>query len=261
MTAGPLAGRGVVVTRPHERAETLAAMIREAGGEALVFPAIEIRELEDLRPFFAIADRLGEFDLAIFISPNAVARAMELLRRRRGDAPWPPGLAVAAIGSGSRRELERLGFGGVIAPGAQADSEALLALPGLARVSGKRVVIFRGEGGRELLAGTLAARGATVEYAECYRRVRPDADPGMLLAAWARGAVSAVTVSSTEALANLFESVGEHGREWLRKTPLVVPHARVAEEAKRRGAREVLLAGPGDAETVARLVAYFAGSR
>ena len=257
----PLAGKRVVVTRPRKQAEALAALVREAGGEPLVFPAVEIRALADLKPFFALADRLDAFDLAIFISPNAVHKALNLLRARRKGKPWPARLRVAALGRGSRRELEQEGFRDVLAPQAHADSEALLALPELADVAGKRVVIFRGEGGRELLGDTLAARGARLEYAECYRRARPDAGLGALRAAWARGTVDAVTVSSSEGLANLYEMLGKLGQQWLKKCPLFVPHARVAEEAARLGLREIVLAGPGDAEMIARLIAYFRGAK
>ncbi len=253
----PLAGKRIVVTRPREQAEGLAALIREAGGEPIVFPALEIRDLDDLKPFFALADRLEAFHLAIFISPNAVHKALNLLRARRRGKPWPARLRVAALGRGSRRELEQEGFADVLAPQSHADSEALLALPEIAEVAGKRVVIFRGEGGRELLGDTLAARGARVEYAECYRRARPDPDRGALLAAWARGAVDAVTVSSGEGLANLYEMLGKLGQQWLKKSPLFVPHARIAEEATRLGVREVVVAGPSDGEILARLVAYF----
>ncbi len=257
----PLAGRKILVTRPRAQAAALAALIREAGGEPLVFPAIEIRDLADAGPVRALADRLEEFDLAIFVSPNAVRKALELVRARRGARPWPTGLRVAAVGRGSRRELERAGFAGVIAPQAQAGSEALLALPELARPAGKEVVIFRGEGGRELLGDALAARGARVAYAECYRRARPVADGAPLLAAWARGAVDAVAVSSTQGLANLCAMLGAPGEQRLRETPLFVPHARVAKQAARLGVRETIVAGPGDAELVARLVAYFGGAR
>lgn len=259
MNAAPLAGKRIVVTRPRERSEGLATLIRESGGEPLVVPAIEIRDLEDPAPFFATAERLAGFGLAIFVSPSAVRKALALLRAHRGETPWPAGLKVAAIGRGSRRELEREGFTGVISPATDADSEALLALPELARVEGLRVVIFRGAGGRELLGETLAARGASVEYAECYVRARPEAGAQALLAAWARGALDAVTVSSSEGLANLYEMLPEPGREWLRRTPLFVPHARVAHKAARLGLRRVAVAGPDDAAMLAALVAYFGG--
>jgi len=253
MSAGPLAGRRILVTRPREQAAGLAALIREAGGEAIVFPAIEIGDLTDPTAFLAIADRLEEFDLAIFISPTAVQRALDLLRRT--GRPWPARLQAAAIGRGTARELERRGFRGVLAPAAEADSEALLALPALATVAGRRVVVFRGQGGRELLGDSLAARGARVEYAECYRRIRPAQE--ISAPAWAQRALDAVSVSSSEGLANLDALLGAWRRDWLRESPLFVSHPRIAAEAARLGARETVVAGPGDREIALGLVAYF----
>jgi uroporphyrinogen-III synthase len=251
-----LAGKRIVVTRPSAQAAGLAGAIERAGGTALIFPAIEIRDVEDLRPLFAILDRLEDFDMAVFISPNAVHRAFDLVRARHA-AGWPHNLRVAAIGRGSRRELERQGIEQVVAPLVDADSEALLALPELEVLAGRRVVIFRGQGGRELLGDALAARGAVVEYAECYRRTRPQTDCGPLLAEWARNAIDAVTVSSGEGLANFCDMIGASGRQWLKRTPLFVPHERVAGQAVGLGAGRVRVAGPGDAEVVAALVAYF----
>ena len=240
-----LDGRGIVVTRPRELAPGLARLIAQARGRAILFPALEIEDLplpESLR-------RPEAFDLAIFISPTAVSKAMQHASR------WP---RVAAVGPGTRRELEKRGVPAVMAPQRGADSEALLALQELQSMAGKRVLIVRGEGGRELLGDTLSSRGARVEYAECYRRVRPDADPGPLLAAWSKGEVHAVTVASSESLDNLYAILGKPGEARLRETPLFVPHARVASSAAQRGVRETLIAGPGDDEMFERLVAYFA---
>jgi uncharacterized protein HemX len=171
---------------------------------------------------------------------------------------WPPELRAAAVGRGTRRELERRGVAQVLAPEDGADSEALLALAPMQEVAGKRIVIFRGEGGRALLGDTLTARGARVEHAECYRRVRPQADAGPLLDAWERGEVHAVAVSSAEALDNLLALLGDAGRPHLALTPLFATHERIAEHAKALGIQDVLVGGPGDRELVERLVAYFA---
>jgi len=261
VSAGQLAGRGVLITRPREQAGGLAALVAASGGEPLVYPALEIIDAPDLAPLHAILDDLEAFDFAVFISPSAVQKALNLLHARRGGAPWPSRVRVAAVGRGSRRELERQGLREVIAPVAHADSEALLAMPELNEVSGRRIVIFRGDGGRELLGDTLAARGAGVTYAECYRRVRPAADLGPLLKAWARGGVHAVTVNSGAALANLYDMLGKLGQGWLREAPLFVPHARVASEAARLGVSTVRVAGPADEEMHAALVAYFAAGK
>jgi uroporphyrinogen-III synthase len=237
------AARGIVVTRPRGLAERFAAMIAGRGARAIVFPAIEIQPL----PAPAPLSRLGAFDLVIFVSPSAV----------RCAAPALAGVPaqVAAIGSGTRRELERAGFDPVLAPEDGADSEALLATPGLQAVSGRRVLIVRGEGGRAVLGDALRARGAAVEYAECYRRAGPPEDPAPLLAAWRERRVDAVTVSSAQALDNLMAL--EPG--WLERMPLFVPHERVGAHARSRGAREVVLAGASDDQMLERLVAYFDG--
>ena len=251
----PLSGRRIVVTRPKGQAETLLALIRQAGGEPLEIPALEIRELEDLAPFHSVIERLDSFDTAIFVSRNAVRRTFALMGKR----PWPAHLRVATVGKGSREELESRGITGVSAPGGQADSEALLAMQEFSAVSGKRIAIFRGEGGRTLLGDTLAVRGALVEQAPCYRRARPAQSAALLAAAWEHGKVDAVMVSSGEGLANLLEML-DNGSQRLAGTVLFVPHPRVAVEAVRKGLKRPIVAGPGDAQMAAALVAYFGGA-
>jgi uroporphyrinogen-III synthase len=248
----PLAGKGVVVTRPAHQAQALAHLIAEAGGSPILFPAIEIRDVADPAPFERVVERLDEFDLAIFISPNAIERALRLIRARR---ELPPHLWIAAIGGGSVRALERHGVIGVIAPQGRYDSEALLERSEVA--GAKRVVIFRGEGGREHLGEALRGRGATVEYAECYARVRPAVDPAPLLRAWSGGDVHAVTATSSEGLRNFADMIGDQGRAPLERAPVFVPHPRIAEAARGLGVRTVIVTGPGDEGVLDGLRAFF----
>jgi uroporphyrinogen-III synthase len=268
VSAPALHGRGIVVTRPREQAAALAGMIEANGGRALAFPTLEIGPPSDLHAAFAQADRLEEFDLIVFVSPNAVRRGLELIATRRGASAWPSRLRVAAVAQGSAQELAGRGFRDVIAPIEGHDSEALLALDALSRVAGRRVLIVRGEGGRALLGNTLRERGAQVEYLAAYRRGRPSADARPLREAWQRGEVDAVTVSSGEALTNLFgmlgagePAAGAAAADALRATPLFVPHARVAAHAQALGVSQTILAGPGDAQMLERLMAYFATKR
>ena len=241
-----LRGRGVVVTRPRDLSRAFASRIEAAGGRAVVFPALEIHRLAPP----AALRRLAEYDRVIFVSPTAVTVA----------APHAVGLGearLAAVGSGTRQALEHHGGGRVLAPAAGGDSEALLALPELAIMAGQRVLIVRGEGGRALLGDTLASRGAQVEYAECYKRTLPLADPAPLLAQWARGEVHAVTLFSADSAANFVRLVGDAGMHLLHETPVFVPHERVARAATQQGARNTIVAGTSDAEMLERLVAYF----
>ncbi len=256
---GPLAGRGVLVTRPTHQAQHLMDLVRQAGGEPIAFPVLEIQDVADLAPLHALIDRIEDFDLAVFISPNAVAKTMNLIGARR---TLPPKLVVAAIGRGSAKELKRFGVQQVLAPTARFDSEALLELPPMQAeaVAGKAVVIFRGEGGRELLGDTLTHRGARVEYAECYRRARPQASAGELLRRWSRNEIGAVTVTSSEGLHNLYDMVGKLGRQWLKTTPLFASHPHIIEVAQQLGVENAIATAAGDEGLLAGMIAWFSRS-
>jgi len=120
--------------------------------------------------------------------------------------------------------------------------------------AGKRIVIFRGEGGRELLTETLRERGALVEHAVCYRRVRPDADPKPLLHAWRHGTIHAVSVMSGESLDNFYAMLSDDGRTWLRATATFVPHQRIAARANELSIARVYLTGPSDDALIDKLI-------
>lgn len=255
MTASPLSGRGIVITRPREHAAGLADRIRAAGGDPVLFPSIEILPPENPGELVRVVAGLDRFQLAIFISPTAALKGNQLVR---ASGAWPQGLRVAAVGAGTAEALEQLGFNAVIAPVGQGDSEALAALPELQDLRGRSVVIFRGQGGREWLRATLLARGAGVEYVECYRRARPTADVGPLLARWRRGGIGAASITSAEGLANFFDMLGSDGREYLCGSPVFVPHARIATAAGGLGIRNVIVTGRGDEQTVSGMQAFFA---
>jgi len=252
--SSPLAGRHIVVTRPAEQSRLLAVALTDAGASPVLFPVLAIADIEDVAPLIAIGERLDSFDLAIFISANAVNKALNVITAWH---PWPSSLAVATIGKSSERELGAFGIADVIAPRERFDSEALLELPQMQDMAGKKVVIFRGDGGRELLGDTLKARGAQVDYVACYRRSKPSLDAAPLLKLWAKGELDAVTATSSEGLRNLFAMVGSLGQTWLRNTPLFVPHSRIAEEARRLGLLRVIETEPGDDGLVAALIRYF----
>ncbi len=248
-----LAGKIILVTRPAEQSAGLSRLIRDAGGTPFVFPAIEIREPSDPERLADVLNRLDAFDLAIFVSPTAVARAFEYLD---ASEDWPKNLGVAAVGQGSAWALKVSGIKEVVAPPGQSDSEALLALPTLQNVSGKRIVIFRGEGGRELMAQTLVQRGASVEYAECYRRARPETDVASLLQQHRRQAFSAMVLTSRESLANLREMLGDAWSSFA-SVPVFVPHERIAEAARELGMNSIHVTSGGDAGTMQAMIKFF----
>ena len=130
-------------------------------------------------------------------------------------------------------------------------------MPVMQADAGRKIDIFRGDGGRELLGDTLRARGAAVEYAACYQRALPQSDPAPLLAAWARGEIDAVTVTSSEGLANLRGMIGAAGQAFLLRTPLFVPHPRIERAARAAGLAAVRLTAQGDDGLLAGLTDWF----
>ena len=250
-----LAGRAVLVTRPAGLAARLAELLHARCCEAILFPAIEILPPDDEASLQAIVARLDEFDIAVFISPTAVARAVAAVTAAHS---WPAGLKCAAVGSGTAGALRDAGIAEVLAPRGRGDSDALAALPQMSDVAGKRVVIFRGQGGRETLRQVLAARGAKVEYAECYRRAVPRVDVAPLVERWRRGDIAGVCVTSAQGLENLIALLGDSAAPLLGATPLFVPHPRVADAARRLGVAQVTVTGPGDDELVEALAGFFA---
>jgi uroporphyrinogen-III synthase len=248
----PLSGCGIAITRPRDQAQALTESIAEAGGNAILFPLLEIVPLEDYTAFDAVTADLGCFDWAVFISTNAVEYSLNRLCARQA---WPAALRCAGIGPSTRAELARFGIRDVLIPQDRFDSESLLNLPEMREVEGKRFVVFRGEQGRELLADTLRQRGAEVAMAESYRRINPQQDSGELKRLWQQGRLHAIVVTSSEALRNLLALVGtEH--DWLSRTPLFVNHPRIAETATSHGLKAIVAARPGYAGMLATLVEH-----
>ncbi len=227
-----LAGWSVLVTRPVDQAARLCELIEQAGGRPVRFPVIEICTPHDENRADRFVSHLDDYDIAVFISANAARFAFNKISK---TSSFPGRTLVAAIGLTTAKKLEDFGCHVDIVPQNNFNSEALLDVPEMRDVSGKKIIIFCGEGGREYLADRLQKRGASVFCAEVYRRVMPKVEVAGLLHAWQNKEVSAVTVTSQEALQNLAELLGDRGRALLCKTPLVVISDRMLDQVNEMG--------------------------
>lgn len=240
-----LRGLGVLVTRPAGQAEPLCRLIESARGRALPFPTLEILPAEDLEGARAL---LAEhWHLMVFTSRNAVEHALAL----GFDGHWTQAECLAAVGKATGLALTEAGRAPDLVPPERFDSESLVAMPGLADMAGRRVLIVRGEGGRALLGEVLTERGAEVRFAEVYRRMRPDLDPGPLIARWSED-VGLVVATSDEVLLNLLEMLGDAGRVPLLATPLVVISERTGQTARGLGFRKLRVAERAEDAAIVR---------
>ena len=241
----------IVITRPQSQAESLALRLIALGHDVCVFPLLDIQPLSDPSQLKVCLNRLSDYAMVAFVSPNAVDAAFAFLPK------WPQGVAAAVVGEGSRQALARHGVtdqtATVLSPidTQRTDSETLLEVLDLPSLAGKKVLIIRAETGRELLADRLREAGITGDQVAAYRRGSPPLDAerreelSQLLEAdcdW--------VITSSEALRNLKDDVeqvaGTSGWEQIQRATVIVPHVRIEETAKNMGFQHVILTASGD---------------
>ena len=230
---------GVLVTRPAHQAKPFINMLETLGATAIPFPVIEIAPPDHPEGVVEQLKQLNDYQLIIFISANAVEYGLKFVEQAGKSIDCP----IAAIGKRTAEKLQQHGQAVSIQSSSGYNTEALLQHPQLQEtaIAGNKVLIFRGTAGRELLADSLRSRGAQVDYAEVYQRKQPEADSHKLETEWTSNSLQIVTVTSNEALKNLYHMLDKTMRDWLLNTPLVVPSQRCAELAHELGFKQQIV--------------------
>lgn len=239
-----LNGTRVLVTRPVHQANNLCLLIEARGGMAVRLPTIDIVACSDLTEKIKALKSTEPFQWLVFISANAVNFALGAIS---GKIDQFTNARIAAIGRSTAKSLESVGLTVDLLPDQGSDSEALLASPQMHAVSGQRILILRGIGGREELADILRGRGAEAEYLEVYRRIIPSLDCSEVMHLLTRNGLDVVTVTSGEALQNLLIMLGEKYHKTLTALPLVAVSERIARIAAESGFKRIFVAdSPAD---------------
>lgn len=256
MSARDLAGVGVLVTRPAEQAQSLAASIRRLGGVPTVFPGLEIESLTSVAGT-SLPTRPADIDLLVFVSPTAVRCGVPLLIDKYGSVDQ---FRVAAVGPSTAAALKNCGWREIIAPSGAGGAAALAGSPRLNQVAGWSVLVVRGQGGSDTLGSILKSRGARVSFLECYRRRLPGTEFSSVEALFRSGNIGAWMATSGEILDNLFLLAGEHGG-LLRDIPLFVNHPHVAIRGFSQAVKVIFVTRGGDQGLVDGLATWFCGLR
>jgi len=239
-----LQDQGVLVTRPKHQAQNFIRMLQALGANAIGFPCIEICPIIQSDALNIVANKLDDYDIVIFISANAAENGANFLEN---SVKSIKNAKIAAIGKSTKDALLQLGLVVDLSPEQSFTSEALLDLDAFSpeQINHQRILIIKGEGGRELLQDTLKSRGAQVELAEVYRRCAPRANIQPLHELWSNNRIQWITVTSNETLKNLYYMISEQGineaginqqgQAWLLQTPLVVPSQRCKQLAQQLG--------------------------
>ena len=225
----------VLLTRPAEESALLAASLSDVGIFSSSLPLLEIEALPVTPEQQAVWADLGRYCAVIVVSKPAARLGVQRLERHWPRLPW------FSVGAATAQVLADQGLD-VHYPPSGDDSEALLALPALREAIARtdaRVLILRGEGGRELLAERLREQGASVDYLELYRRFLPAYDPGVLMQRIQLERLNGLVVSSGQGFLHLQALAGP---DWpqVARLPLFVPSPRVYEMARAAGAEKVV---------------------
>ena len=230
----------ILITRPAGQAAGLAARLQAQGFAVVHQPMLELEPLKEPDPDQrSTLLALDNFQHVIFVSANAVNFGMDWI----GDY-WPQlpvGVNWYTVGAPTADLLRDYGVD-VMTPGPDMSSEGLLALPLMQQVEGDRVLIVKGEGGRQALAQVLSERGARVQELCCYRRRCPELPAGRLYQLLVDEAIDMVCLSAGEGLANFLALLSPQESTNLQNIGLLVPSQRVAEQARRAGYARVLVA-------------------
>jgi len=241
----------ILVTRPAPAAEELVSRLRTAGRVAWSMPLIEFTPGTELDALPARLAALNEGDLVFILSQHAIHYAQPALSR--AGAAWPPRLNYYAIGRTTALALHTVSGLNVVWPLERETSEVLIQLPALQQVAGKRALILRGNGGRELLAETLQQRGADVQFVECYQRCAKIYQGAVEGRRWRDRQIDTIVVTSGEMLQQLYSLFPEIDREeWLLHCRLIVVSERLATLAAELGWRDIRVAEGADNDALLR---------
>ncbi len=249
----PLTGHCIWLTRPAAQVETLQAQLQQAGAKVFCLPLLLIEPVVLTGVNKQRLMDLDRYDLVFYVSSNAAALGLDAIANYWPQ--YPAGLQNFAVGPGTAAVLQKHGLD-VSYPTERMSSEAMLALPALQEINGKKALIVRGVGGREILAEGLLARGASVDYAELYERKPPQYAADTLCQYYQQQQPHMIVISSGESLDNLhslFEPLGL----W-NSLPLAVSSERLQEHACKLGNfAQLLLAGANDAAIIEGLLTHF----
>jgi uroporphyrinogen-III synthase len=218
----------VLVTRPAHQTQNLNRLLTADGCQVLSFPTIAIEASPTTAFLQQLRQNIRHYDIALFVSRNAVDYAF---RHLQSDA-LPDSLQMGVIGKGSWQALQEQGIHSQIIPVENYNSEGLLAAQQLQQVVGKRIIIFRGQEGRNLLGDTLGKRGARVDYCEVYRRVLPNYQSGHFDRLVQHGFPQLAVFTSSEGLSNGFKLLNLQQCEKLRHIDWLLISERMRETAR-----------------------------
>ena len=224
-TTSTLSHCRVLITRPGEQGARLAKLITSHGGTAIVYPVFNIVTESAGSTMQQAIDQLADVDLVIIVSVHAAHSVAAACQSQ--EIQFPATTKVAAIGPATTDYLAAHGIRVDLFPLDTINSEGLLKKLQKIELMGKKILIFRGQSGRELLAQTLRARGASVIQVQSYQRQLNPEPIKPVLDSWLSHGRQLLIISSVAIARGLVEKVDSTYRQKLMAQTIAVFSERI----------------------------------
>ena len=240
----------LLVTRPQPQADAWVVRLSALGVDAAALPLLAIAGAPDPAALGQAWASLSTQELVMFVSPNAVQQFFAHRPAGLAAAAWPAHCLAGSTGPGTASALVAAGvpLAAIISPPSEAgqfDAEALWQVLRPRRDwDGASVLVVRGEGGRDWLADSLRAVGATLNFVAAYRRVLPEwclAEHALLARSLATPQDHVWLFSSSQAVRHLQQMAPD--ANWS-NSAAIATHPRIAEAVAKNGFARVHLAPP-----------------
>ena len=234
-------GLNIVITRPKHQNSVLAEKCRLLGIGCHCFPCIDITPLDLTSVHTQLEYALDEYDFVCFTSPNAVFHGLNSLPQLKH---LPAHTHVAAVGESSARALRSNGFSNIITPATTTDTEGLLSALEQYPLAGRKVLIIKGIGGRELLKSALQNQDCVVNTCDVYQRVLPTTNNPL------PEQIDAICFTSSESAENFMQLNNLAEDTWLLDCQTLVGHPKISEKVSSLGFKKtpIIAASPTDGD-------------
>ena len=241
----------LVSTRPNSSISQLINELKDTNISVLNYPLTKIKPLKNYETFDFYLKNLNEFQHIIFISTNAVIFFLKRLKIL--SIVVPKNLIFSSIGPATKKLIQCHLSVNVHCPKKEFDSENLLKEDVFKNIAGEKILIIRGEGGRETLKQGLERRAAIVSYGECYIREYVHLDLNSLKENLMKYHYKFMLISSTNSAVQLLNQLKGFDIGWLQDIKIVVNHKSIKDQIKSIS-KNVLITQNIDSQSLKKLI-------
>ncbi|MBT8114644.1 MAG: hydroxymethylbilane synthase [Arenicella sp.] len=221
----------VVLTRQERYLGNSQEIMDSFDYQGVHIPALVVEPNTDSATLSPLRN-LSDYTDLIFVSRNAVEQGMAIIEE---SGSLPEEIRVMAVGAETAKQLYKTYGVDAMFPDHGVGAEALLRVKALDDLSGRRILIVRGDIGLDWPAEEMRNRGAIVEQVEVYSQgPHPELNSRIEKLIASHRTIACIFLHSPQSAANLMQAMRPHLPK-LSETILIAGSQRIARTALEAG--------------------------